>query len=109
MTEDSRITKRGELGHHQGSRRVPGAAQKGGAPGTLLAALGGPPRPPFAYKTPRGWKPLNRTSFRQKQFRSPPPSPSSFGGQNPVPAPCRDGEVPPDSSPSMLLPFSMMH
>src|ERR1041385_8159898 len=30
------------------------------------------------------------------------------GDRIPVPAPCRDGEVPPDSSPSMLLPPSKM-
>ena len=29
------------------------------------------------------------------------------GTRIPVPAPCRDGEVPPDSSPSTLLPPSM--
>ena len=49
MTEDSRKTKGEDRGHHQGARRVPGAAPSGGAPGTLLAALGGPPRPPFPF------------------------------------------------------------
>ena len=52
--KDSRITKGEDQGHHQGARRVPGAAQEGGAPGTLLAALGGPPMPPFAYILPSG-------------------------------------------------------
>ena len=57
--EDSRIIKRGELGHHQAPRRVPGAAPPWVAPGGLLAALGGPPMPPFAYILPSGQKPLN--------------------------------------------------
>src|ERR1043165_10184171 len=39
------------------------------APGTLLGAWWPLPVPPFAYKTPRGQKPLNRSCFRE----TPPP------------------------------------
>ena len=77
----------------------------GGAPGPPEA----PPMPPFGIYLKRVEETLIPEPF------SPDAIPISAaisiklrGTRIPAPAPCRDGEVPPDSSPSTLLPPSMM-
>src|ERR1043165_3125048 len=57
VQEASERTKGGKRGHHQGARRVPGAAPPRAAPGTLLAALWVPSMPPSPIFTPRGGNP----------------------------------------------------
>src|ERR1043165_3013733 len=63
-TEASRRTKAEPRGHCQSPRRVAGAAQRGGAPGTLLADLAAPPRAPSPLRPPRGRNPGTRSPFR---------------------------------------------
>src|SRR3954466_1845092 len=63
VTEPSERTKRGKEGHHQGPRRVPGAAPPWAAPGGLLATLWVPPTAPFAYIYPSSANPQNRNPF----------------------------------------------
>ena len=58
--EDSRVIKREDRGHHQGARRVPGAAQKGGRAGHPPGCPRWPPEAPLrlyialGVETPNG-------------------------------------------------------
>src|SRR3954468_23045609 len=63
VTEPSGRAKRGKEVHHQGPRRVPGAAPPWAAPGGLLAALWLLSMPPFAYIYPSDQKPLDGNPF----------------------------------------------
>ena len=96
--EASGITKGEKRDHHQGARRVPGAAPPWAAPGALLAALCGPSTPPFAYITPSGWKPLNKKSFSRKPLCSAAAAVfrSGLPGEA-APAPCRKEITPPET------------
>ena len=107
VTEPSGKVKREQEGHHQGPRRVPGAPPLGRARGPP-GCPGCPPTPPFAYIYPSDQKPLDGNPFSRNPlcFAAAAVSRSGLPGEA-APAPCRDGEVPPDSSPSPLLPFSM--
>ena len=61
-----------------------------------------------AYKLPPDTKTLNESASVHEKFHSSAAIEDKFRGTEvSVPAPCRDREVPPDSSPSMLLPSSM--
>ena len=93
--EDSRIIKRGELGHHQGARRVPGAAPTLGHAGCPPGCLVGPLDAPFAYIYPSGWKPLKRNPFSRNPlyFAAAAVFRSGLPGEA-APAPCRK-EIPP--------------
>src|ERR1043165_6916731 len=89
VQEASGVTKEGKRGHHQGARRVPGAAPPWAAPGTLMAALWVPLTPPFAYIYPSGWKPLKRNPFsRTPLCFAAAVSRSGLPGEA-APAPCR--------------------
>src|SRR4051812_2699589 len=55
-----RKSQKREGGHHQGPRRVPGAAPPWAALGGLLAALWVLPTPPFAYIYPSSGNPRDR-------------------------------------------------
>ena len=109
-SEDSRIIKTEDRGHCQPAKRATGAAQKGGR------ARHPPGCPRWPHEAPlRLYNPLGVETPKQDSF-SPEAIPISAAIENklrgrgdriPVPAPCRDGEVPPDSSPSSLLPSSM--
>jgi hypothetical protein len=51
-----------------------------------------------------GWKTLEESTFFPEQFRNSAAVTDEFWGTEvSVPAPCRDGEVPPEPSPSTLL------
>src|SRR3954464_2184687 len=63
VKEPSGRTKRGQEGHHQGPRRVPGGAPPWATPGGLLAALWGPPTPPFPDISPSSRNPGNKNLF----------------------------------------------
>src|SRR3954465_12768196 len=63
--EPSGITKVWKGGHHQATRRVPGAAPPWAAPGGLLAALW-VLSPPFRLYFPPVWKPLEAEPFFAK-------------------------------------------
>ena len=100
--------KVGPDGGHQGSR-CPGHA----AP--LQAASGGAWAPlassdaPFGIYLHRVPKPSIPDPFSTEAIPISAAIATKFQGTRiPVPAPCQDGEVPPDSSPSTLLPPSMM-
>jgi hypothetical protein len=69
-----------------------------GAPGCLLTM------PLRLYKA-SGWKALKESAVFQKEFRSSAAAADEFWGTEvSVPAPCRDGKVPPEPSPSTSLP-----
>ena len=75
-----------------------GAAKRGGAP----PWCGEPPWPfrlrLFAYKSPFDLKTQYQLTKLQKDSRGAATvAKLQFGGQNSVPAPCRDGEVPPEA------------
>jgi hypothetical protein len=54
-----------------------------------------------------GWKTLGESANFQKQFRSSTAATNKFRGTEvSVPAPCRDGEVPPEPSPSVSISVS---
>ena len=102
--EDSRSQKgtpgRGLVGpHHPQARVPPGRAWEGCGP------PGGPPAPPFRlYIAPDaktlGLSPKPPGKFRRRRYIE-----AKFRGTEvSVPAPCRDGEVPPEGSPSTPLP-----
>src|SRR3954471_20049833 len=85
------VTEGGGEGTHQAARRVPGAAPLLVAPGTLLGAWWPLSVPPFAYITPLGWKPLNRSCFRV----SPPPRCGNLQRRKAI----SGGKIPPGRSP----------
>jgi hypothetical protein len=59
------------------------------------------------YKAP-GQKTLKESAFFPKQFRSSAIATDEFWGTKvSVPAPCRDGEVPPEPSPSVSIAVSI--
>src|SRR3954468_14795821 len=107
----------GSFRNHQGRRGgPPQGLQKGPWRGPTLGRAGHPPGCPVApLVLPFGpiFTPAEETLIPD------PFSPEEIlisaaiadklrGTRIPLPAPCRDGEVPPDSSPSTLLPPSMM-
>jgi hypothetical protein len=54
-----------------------------------------------------GWKTLRESVIFQKEFRSSAAATDEFRGTEvSVPAPCRDGEVPPEPSPSISITVS---
>jgi hypothetical protein len=54
-----------------------------------------------------GWKTLGGSAIFQKEFRSSVTTADKFRGTKvSVPAPCRDGEVPPEPSPSVSIAVS---
>jgi hypothetical protein len=58
------------------------------------------------YKASR-WKTLKESAIFQKEFRSSAATVDKFWGTEvSVPAPCRDGEVPPEQSPSVSIAVS---
>src|SRR3954465_14465136 len=74
VNEPSGRTKRWKGGHHQGPRRVPGAAPPWAAPGGLLASLWVLSAPPSPIFTPRPETLGNRTLFRETlSVPQPPP------------------------------------
>ena len=73
VTERSGRTERGQEDHHQGPRRVPGAAPPWAAPGGLLAALVAPRLLPLPIFTPRIRNPKTRRIFRGTLSVPPPP------------------------------------
>src|ERR1043165_977669 len=94
VMEPSGKVKREQEGHHQGPRRVR-AAPPGVAQGGLLAALGGPPTPPFAYIYPSDQKPQNGNPFSRNPLCSAAAAVSRSGlSGEAAPAPCRK-EIPP--------------
>ena len=68
---------------------------------------GSPGAPLWPYFYPRGGNPDSRPLFSRSNSDLRYHRHQVSGTRIPVPAPCRDGEVPPDSSPSPLLPSSM--
>src|SRR3954471_18324516 len=99
----------GPEGGHQGSRRPGGAAP------LLAAPVGapGPPRNPLMPPFGIYLRPVAETLIPDPFSPDAIPISATIaiklrGTRIPVPAPCRDGEVPPDSSPSTLLPPFMM-
>jgi hypothetical protein len=62
--------------------------------------------PLHLYKA-SGWKTLGESTIFQKEFRSSAATADKFWGiEVSVPAPCRDGEVPPKPSPSVSIAVS---
>ena len=62
----------------------------------------------FAYKKPPDAKTLNRQSEIHEKFRSAAATEGEIRGQKvSVPAPCWDGEVPPEPSPSISTTISI--
>jgi hypothetical protein len=54
-----------------------------------------------------GWKTLGESAIFQKEFRSSAATANEFRGiEVSIPAPCRDGEVPPEPSPSVSIAIS---
>ena len=72
--------------------------------GCPVAPLGAPFGP---YFYPRGGNPDSRPLFSRSNSDLRRHRKQVSGDRIPMSAPCRDGEVPPDSSPSPLLPSSM--
>src|SRR3954468_19035844 len=100
VTEPSGRTKRGKEGHHQGPRRVPGAAPPWAAPGGLLAALWVLSAPPFAYIYPSPGNPWKQNPFSRNHlcFAAASVSRSGLPGEA-APAPCRKETPPPGDPP----------
>jgi hypothetical protein len=97
------------------TRRSPKKIRRGPRVTTLGGCMGGPLgappygvgplatlwHRPFAYKKPPMQKTLNQSAFSQIKFRSATAIEEQFWGiEVSIPAPCRDGEVPPEPSPS---------
>ena len=63
-----------------------------------MAPPGAPLRRLFAYKIPFDLKtPYQLTKLQKDSRGAATVAKLQFGGQNSVPAPCRDGEVPPEA------------
>src|SRR3954467_10751900 len=100
MTEPSGITEVWKGGHHQATRRVPGAAPAWAALGALLADLWVPSAPTSAYiYTPSG-NPRKRNPFSRNPLCSAAAAVSRSGlpGEA-ASAPCRKEKPPPGDHP----------
>jgi hypothetical protein len=107
--------------HVHGARRAsPGEAHglltmsprglEGGGATTWWGRLGHPLAPPFRLYNPPASKTLNKSAIFQKEFRSSAAIEDKFrGSEVPVPAPCRDGDWPPEPSPSTPPPPLWLH
>src|ERR1044072_8185702 len=107
VTEPSGIIKKGR----GATTRQPGGLVARPPPGPRRAPSWlprGSPRRPLRLYLPLRVETPNREPFFPEAIPISAAIAIKFRGTRiPVPAPCRDGEVPPDSSPSTLLPFSM--
>src|SRR3954469_3724131 len=91
-------------GSQEGAWRGPALGRATCLSDCLVAPLGAPFGP---YFYPCGGNPDSRPLFSRSNSDLRRHRNQVSGDRIPVPAPCRDGDVPPDSSPSTLLPFSM--
>jgi hypothetical protein len=62
--------------------------------------------PPLCLYKASGWKTLNRSAIFEKEFYSSAAADEFWGTEVSVPAPCRDGEVPLEPSPSVSIAVS---
>jgi hypothetical protein len=99
--EDRKRAGEGPEGHHTRGWRAPLLAVPGGGEAPMVALW----RRLSAYLKPPEVQTLNQSAFFPAKFRSAAAVEDKFWGTKvSIPAPCRDGEVPPEPSPSTPSP-----